>query len=761
MRNKLKIEKNYTLYKWIMFGCIALMIPIICAVINIFVNKSLVESEVKKLNDFILKNIQYNIDDRLNDMIDLSNYYLVNIGDTNTSLKSEDYEYFNEQVDNCYDLLHIAYLSNPNIETILYIPSKDYIIGSMTANKIEYIYNTLVSQGKTTLSLEQWKEELVSQNKNRFTISKNMSYVNANTESIVYTTNASYSKTIKDDYLILSMPTTFITALMSEETNAEHSVIILDQNNEMIGQYGRYIDITNIESVLPDKLTKHFELEIDGSKYIASYASSKVSKWKYITCTPENIFMKDVKRNFYSNLFVIFFGAVTGVFAMIFLQRKNYKPVQKLMEILPVQENEDIELDALLSFENKLRKLYEENIKMQKSIEKSNGFDQELALLLAIKGRKNYLTNVSTEELLGSDYKNKRFMLVTTRLDIEDVDTLIERKMDHSLLSFLIDNIVMEVIGTEYKYIKTIDDRQLIFLYIIDNENFEKWNKEYYAKYQFIDEFLQTRLDLELAITLGSVFENFENIASAYAKVEEVNERRYYTKPYGIVKVEEMSNIDFSSMERLVYYSKAFEEIAEKSDFDEAKTMCNELFEELLSSDSQYNTVMYYILSIVNYILISMDSMAKFDSHYSNTIESILTEIRKAESLSVLKNEFYNFLKLICKEVDLETDDLSLSENIKAFVKDNYADCNMNISSIADTIGLTPRYMSKIFKDQTSVNLLTYINDVRIEHAKELLKTTNKTVDQISEETGFSNVRTFRRNFQKAVGVTAISYKSS
>ena len=68
--------------------------------------------------------------------------------------------------------------------------------------------------------------------------------------------------------------------------------------------------------------------------------------------------------------------------------------------------------------------------------------------------------------------------------------------------------------------------------------------------------------------------------------------------------------------------------------------------------------------------------------------------------------------------------------------------------------------MSKIFRDQTGVGLLQYINDLRIEQAKRLLKTTGKTVDEIAEETGFANTRTFRRNFQKATGVTAKEYKN-
>lgn len=48
--------------RWILVGCVVLMIPLISAVINFFVNKNLIEKKIEQVNEFMLKNIQYNID---------------------------------------------------------------------------------------------------------------------------------------------------------------------------------------------------------------------------------------------------------------------------------------------------------------------------------------------------------------------------------------------------------------------------------------------------------------------------------------------------------------------------------------------------------------------------------------------------------------------------------------------------------------------------------------------------------------------------
>ena len=68
-------------------------------------------------------------------------------------------------------------------------------------------------------------------------------------------------------------------------------------------------------------------------------------------------------------------------------------------------------------------------------------------------------------------------------------------------------------------------------------------------------------------------------------------------------------------------------------------------------------------------------------------------------------------------------------------------------------------YMSRIFKSHTGEGLLTYINQVRIKHARELLASSGINVDEIAVMVGFSNSRSFRRNFQNLTGVTASDYR--
>lgn len=79
-------------------------------------------------------------------------------------------------------------------------------------------------------------------------------------------------------------------------------------------------------------------------------------------------------------------------------------------------------------------------------------------------------------------------------------------------------------------------------------------------------------------------------------------------------------------------------------------------------------------------------------------------------------------------------------------------------AEIAASVFLTPDYVSKIFKSETGINLKDYVNETRIEKAKELLSTTSQSVSEIAVAVGFDNFSYFSTLFKKITGVSPSSY---
>ena len=89
-----------------------------------------------------------------------------------------------------------------------------------------------------------------------------------------------------------------------------------------------------------------------------------------------------------------------------------------------------------------------------------------------------------------------------------------------------------------------------------------------------------------------------------------------------------------------------------------------------------------------------------------------------------------------------------------------YSNINLNVTSVADEFLVHPNYLSKLFKKQMQMNMLSYVNNVRINEAKRLLSNTNYSLEEICDKTGFGSYRTFIRVFHQIVSISPSRYRN-
>jgi len=85
----------------------------------------------------------------------------------------------------------------------------------------------------------------------------------------------------------------------------------------------------------------------------------------------------------------------------------------------------------------------------------------------------------------------------------------------------------------------------------------------------------------------------------------------------------------------------------------------------------------------------------------------------------------------------------------------------LEIDNIADSLGYTGYYLSSKFKKETGNTLNDYIKSSKIEYAKFLLSTTQKTPSEISDELHFSSPSFFSATFKKYTNMTPTQYREN
>ena len=79
---------------------------------------------------------------------------------------------------------------------------------------------------------------------------------------------------------------------------------------------------------------------------------------------------------------------------------------------------------------------------------------------------------------------------------------------------------------------------------------------------------------------------------------------------------------------------------------------------------------------------------------------------------------------------------------------------DVSLHILSEEFHLNSQYISQLFKNEIGVNFLTYLTNIRMEHAKKLLLSTSLSIAEVSEQSGYGDYRVFTKVFKKSEGIT-------
>jgi AraC-like DNA-binding protein/mannose-6-phosphate isomerase-like protein (cupin superfamily) len=92
------------------------------------------------------------------------------------------------------------------------------------------------------------------------------------------------------------------------------------------------------------------------------------------------------------------------------------------------------------------------------------------------------------------------------------------------------------------------------------------------------------------------------------------------------------------------------------------------------------------------------------------------------------------------------------------YIERNYP-LQISLKDISQAVGFSEYYFSRLFKEYTGQSFLGYLNTYRVKQAAKLLKSTERTILEISLDSGFNSLTTFNRIFKKIKGCSPSYYR--
>lgn len=129
-----------------------------------------------------------------------------------------------------------------------------------------------------------------------------------------------------------------------------------------------------------------------------------------------------------------------------------------------------------------------------------------------------------------------------------------------------------------------------------------------------------------------------------------------------------------------------------------------------------------------------------------------------SDLLALMKEMFRSYCRLVRKH-SIRQYSPPVQKAITYIDSDLTAD--LSLSALAGMQNVSAGYLSALFKQETGQTLTEHVNQKRIKHAKQLLKTTNLQIQTIAQYCGIVDVHYFSKLFKKQEGKTPKEYRES
>lgn len=143
-----------------------------------------------------------------------------------------------------------------------------------------------------------------------------------------------------------------------------------------------------------------------------------------------------------------------------------------------------------------------------------------------------------------------------------------------------------------------------------------------------------------------------------------------------------------------------------------------------------------------------MDRIFDLSCRYLGEVDALRTS---EDLIFWLTRVMERFSELVFHLVDIKHKDI-IYKAIE-YIKRGYRE-KITLEDTALHVGLSPSYFSKVFKEEMGTSFNNYLGELRVSKSKALLLTTDATIIEVCEQSGFEDQSYFTKVFKKYTGVT-------
>lgn len=271
------------------------------------------------------------------------------------------------------------------------------------------------------------------------------------------------------------------------------------------------------------------------------------------------------------------------------------------------------------------------------------------------------------------------------------------------------------------------------------------------------------RMELGFCITIG-IGNKYKNLTDVHISYREACSAALLDRVYGREIVYIFNDLNFGNK----VYSKQLHILGDTKLYDdlkigafpEIKNDIVDIITQIKSSKLELeaiNTIIY------NVVLLSCKTINELGYDIFEIMGedfNLHFDVKEINNLVQLEEWLLSFFYKVNEYINQKRSNRNqkLLSKVKDYVDGNYSE-NITLTSISKDFGISSGYLSVLFNDYIGQNFIDYLTNLRIQSAKNLLKSTDLKIYEIADRVGYRDAYYFSTAFKKIVGINPTDYR--
>lgn len=736
-----------SVYKSFLLSYMLFVVIFILFVISIFwIDKKIIENEIIQTNTAIANTVKTSVDDVMNtiDALSADLFMTPEVLELSKKENIKDAQWEIYQLSKIVEKNHSLYSYVENIG--IYFEKSQYIVGSNVSSEARFMYKNYPVSNRNINGFEDWKDFMkVYQAKKLYRSDGDLLYAQSvpdlrEGETVVIMIR------IKNEQFQKIVGNSGIT-----ETGC---FFIQNKENEVLAASSE--DVFDFNHLPPfEEGLQHINYQ---KRHLTVFqVSSQSSRLKYVYAIDNRLFYRPLYQAFEILILVVLVLISVSIYLSIFYTKKHYKPLQKILRLIKPERKSGRNANEFQIIENTFRNM---QARTDHLINQYNHYVFNNLFVQSLQSKNmNRIYELFQQYHIDFCYQN----YIAANVFINDIsgwlqdgeDTDVEKET--FLIQTAIENIIAELLGSQYHCL-TFKVNTFTLFTMIGTQNAEKesvWS-DVRNSVSRLKNFAENTMKLKMSMVVSDIFDDFNDVPAVFKTISDIGAFNDY-------RTQEIIYYSDVEMKHTLYHLSDLQEERivnniRNDNFEQAKALLKEYMEQFtMSPGSSPET-----LEFLKYTVCSL--FAKVQQYADDNLD--LQELFNMEMSCGAMQEFtdltMSYLNRLCGVFGSgksEDKNKILVEKIQDYIACHLGDEDLNVNLLGSVFDLAPNYLSKIFKFQTGVLLKDYINNLRIEEAKKLLKNTDNKMVDIGKSVGFAELTTFNRVFKKYTGISPGQYR--